>query len=303
MFVDLTGKTRIKLGLHTSTTRSIGNEKPVDVAKKYLDRGYDAIALTDNWLYNDDCEIEGLKIISGCEYSTGSLEDGFDAYHIVGIGMTSDPNVPPAWQNMKKTAQSKACEIVNMIQKANGFAFVAYPAHNGNIADKLLELGEFDGFEIYNSETQYKDAESGYAGDIADKLALYGKNMVLLASDGVNCYKGEEYRCALMVEATDMETSHIVRALRQGRYYSTEGPELHVERIGADKIRVKCSPVSKIEFFTDNQNGVGKVIKGENLLEADLCVKDGERFVRVEVMDENGLMAWSNIVRFDELYR
>ena len=114
MFVDLTGKTRIKLGLHTSTTRSNGNKKPSEVAKNYIDRGYDAIALTDNWLYNNDCEIEGLKIISGCEYSTGNLEEGFDAYHIVGIGMTSDPNIPPAWQNMKKTAQAKGIPYLNI---------------------------------------------------------------------------------------------------------------------------------------------------------------------------------------------
>ena len=146
--------------------------------------------------------------------------------------MTSDPEIPSAWQNMKKTAQAKACEIVNMIRKANGFSFVAYPAHNRNTADKLLELGEFDGFEIYNSETKYGNAESGYAGEISDRLSLYGKNAWIIASDGVNCYGGEEYRCALMVEATDMDTSHIIRALRQGRFYSTEGPELHIERIG-----------------------------------------------------------------------
>ncbi len=302
MFVDLMGKTRVKLGLHVCTTRSVGNEKPTDIARIYIDHGYDAIALTDNWLYNREGEIEGLKIISGCEYSTGSLDEGFDAYHIVGIGMTSDPEIPSAWQNMKKTAQAKATEIVNMIKKSNGLAFVAYPAHNKNTADKLLDLGDFDGIEIYNSETEYGDADGGYSGDIADKLSLYGKSALLIASDGVNCYEGEEYKCALMVEATDMDTSHIIRAIRQGRFYSTEGPEIHLERIGADKVRVICSPASKIEFFSENGSG-GKVIRGENLLEADYCVKDGERCVRAEVMDENGLMAWSNILRFDELYR
>ena len=190
-----------------------------------------------------------------------------------------------------------------MIQKANGFAFVAYPAHNKNTADKLLDIGGFDGFEIYNSETEYSDVDSGYAGEISDNLSLYGKNAVLIASDGVNCYEGEDYRCAVMVEATDMETKYIVRALSQGKFYTSEGPEIHIEKIGFNKVRVISSPVSKIEFFTDSKSSTGKIIRGENLLEADYCLKDGERFVRAEVMDENGLMAWSNIIRFDELYR
>lgn len=303
MFVDLTGKTRIKLGLHICTARSVGKERASDIAKIYRDRGYDAIALTDNWFYNGECEIEGIKVISGCEYSTGSLEDGFDAYHIVGIGMTSDPEIPVAWRNMKKTAQAKACEIVNMIKKSNGFAFVAYPAHNRNTADKILELGDFDGIEVYNSEISYGDADSGYAGDIVDRLSLYGKSVMLIASDGVNCYGGDEFRCSMMVEATDMDTPHILRALRQGRFYSTEGPEIHIQRIGADKVRVISSPVCKIEFFSENGSLASKVIRGENLLEADYCIKDGERCIRAEVMDENGLMAWSNVIRFDELYR
>ena len=303
MFVDLLGKTRIKLALHVNSTRSVGKERPSDLARIYIERGYDAIALTDNWFYGCEDEIEGLKIISGCEYSTGTLEDDYDAYHIVGVGMTSDPDIPSAWKNMKKTAHAKACEIISMIQKANGFAFVAYPAHNQNSADKLLELGEFDGIEIYNSETKYGDVDSGYAGEVVDRLSLYGKNTVIIAADGVNCYDGEDHRCALMVEATDMETKYIIKALKQGKFYSTEGPEIHIEQIGVDKVRVICSPVSKIEFFTDNDGSAGKIIRGENLLEADYCIKEGERFVRAEVMDENGLMAWSNVIRFDELYK
>lgn len=303
MFVDLLGKTRIKLGLHISSTRSNGKEKPSELAKKYIEGNYDAIALTDNWIYNDEGEIEGLRIISGCEYSTGSLEDGCDAYHIVGIGMTSDPEIPVAWHNMKKTALAKAADIATMIKKSNGFAFASYPAHNKNTAEKLLELENIDGIEIYNSESEYGDVDSGYAGEISDKLAFYGKNIVLIASDGVNCYEGEDHRCAVMVESSNADTPHIIRALKQGRFYTTEGPEIHLERIGADKVRVICSPAIKIEFFSDSDKSQGKVIRGENLLEADYCIKDGERFVRAEVMDSNGLMAWSNIIRFDELYR
>ena len=100
-----------------------------------------------------------------------------------------------------------------------------------------------------------------------------------------------------------MDTPHILRALRQGRYYSTEGPEIHLERIGADKVKVTCSPALKIEFVSDFGRTSGKLIQGEGLIEAEYTIKDGERFVRAEMTDENGRMAWSQTIRFDELYR
>ena len=47
----------------------------------------------------------------------------------------------------------------------------------------------------------------------------------------------------------------------------------------------------------------GRIIDGENLIEASYVIKEGERFVRAEVTDKNGLRAWTNTVRFDDIYR
>ncbi len=294
MFVDLLGKTRIKLALHVSSSEDV---------IKCIDKGYDAIALTENWKYTGEVHNDGIKLISGCEYSVGGFGEGERVYHILGIGMTSDPEVPSAWKNMKKTARSKAVEIIKMIQKRNGMAIIAFPMQNRNSAEELLELEGFDGIEIYNSEIEYGADTNGYAGGISDRLSLYSVEHIIVASNGNTCYEGEEFLCSLMVEATDMDTDHIVRALKQGRFYSTEGPEIHLERVGADKVVLTCSPAVKIEFFSDIAKGTGKTVNGEALIGSEYVIKNGERFVRAEITDENGLRAWSNIIRFDELYR
>ena len=44
MFTDLTGKTRLKIGLHTHTTLSDGHKTPEEAAAVYKAAGYDAIA-------------------------------------------------------------------------------------------------------------------------------------------------------------------------------------------------------------------------------------------------------------------
>ena len=300
MFVDLKGKTRIKLSLHTPMQKRSADE----VARDCLEHGFDAVALTVPWEYIDRCNVDGIKVLSGCEYSVGTVSEEYEAFHIIGVGMTSDPEVPTAWKDMKKTAKPKASEIIKMIKKRNGIAILCYPAHNANTAETLLDIGEFDGIEIFNSETEYGFSAIGYAGDIIDRLALFGLRPTLVASNGESCYEGEEFSCAVMVEATDMDTDHILRALRQGRFYSTEGPEIHLERVGADKVRVTCSPAVKIEFFSDGiRDSEEKTVEGENLIEAEYCIKNGEKYVRAEITDENGLKAWSNIISFDELYR
>ena len=101
MYVDMLGKTRLKLGLHTHTTLSDGRATPEEAARIYRDEGYDAIAITDHWRYGEEHEIEGLRILSGCEYDIGG-HDGSHAVHIVGVGMTSDPQIPADWKNMQK---------------------------------------------------------------------------------------------------------------------------------------------------------------------------------------------------------
>ena len=300
MFVDILGKTRVKIALHVQAGKGAS---PRFLAEEYLEHGYDAIALTESWQYTPEGELSGIKVLSGCEYSVGGLGESEEAYHILGIGMTSDPEIPVAWQNMKKTARAKAKEIVGMIKKRNGLAILAYPAHNGNSAEELLDLEGFDGIEIFNSEVEYGVTSDGHAGGLCDRLSAFGVSPVLIASNGVNCYEDEDYICSIMVEATDMESTHILRAIRQGRFYATEGPQIHIERRGADRVRVICSPALKIEFFSDMGQTPGKIMVGENLIEADYVIKEGEKFVRAEVTDENGLRAWSNTVRFDDIYR
>ena len=65
MILDHKGNKYYKLGLHIHTTRSDGHRTPEEAARIYREAGYDAIALTDHWIYGREDEIEGVKILSG----------------------------------------------------------------------------------------------------------------------------------------------------------------------------------------------------------------------------------------------
>lgn len=296
MFVDMLGKSRLKLGLHTHTTQSDGQVSPEEAVLIYAKEGYDAIAITDHWIYGEEREIEGMKILPGCEYNFGEGNTQNGVFHIVGFGMTSDPCIPCDWKNMIRTSTQKAAEAVRMIRKHNGIAVLAHPAWSLNNHNQILNMGEFDAIEIYNSVSDWGMSDRAYSGLIVDMLATEGRIVPLLAVDDTHYYNGDQCRGMVMVEATDFDSQAIVRAIKAGRFYSTQGPEIHISLVGTDKVKVICSPAEKIAFFSNLAWTNGRVQRGENLIEAEYHINPDETFVRAEVTDSEGRMAWSNII-------
>ena len=49
MYIDMFGKTRMKINLHLHTTVTDGQKSPEEAAEIYKNEGYDAIAITDHW--------------------------------------------------------------------------------------------------------------------------------------------------------------------------------------------------------------------------------------------------------------
>ena len=77
MYTDIFGNRRYKINLHTHTTVSDGHRTPAEAAKIYKNAGYDAIALTDHWIFNEGTELEGL---GECLAGTTALATSDDDY-------------------------------------------------------------------------------------------------------------------------------------------------------------------------------------------------------------------------------
>ena len=305
MFTDITGKARLKLGLHTHTTLSDGHKTPAEVAAIYKAAGYDAIALTDHWVYGEGGKLEGLCILSGCEYNVSGVDEWtgvLETYHIVGIGMTRDPALPEDYpHNLDGRIRDRVRHIVAEIRAAGGLAVLAHPAWSLNTPEQILGCGDFDATEIYNSVSDWGMSDRPYSGLIVDQIATYGMHLPLLATDDTHYYEGEEGRGFIMVEADAVEaaenTAHgIAQAIREGKFYASQGPEIHLERIDAQTLRLTCSPVEKIVFLSNIVWTRGRVVRGEDLTEATYTVRPGETFVRAEVTDKDGKCAWSQII-------
>ena len=302
MFIDITGKKRLKIGLHTHTTLSDGHKTPVEVAAIYAAAGYDAIALTDHWVYGAGGELEGLAILSGCEYNVSGVDEWtgvMETYHVVGIGMTRDPHLPEDYpRNTDGRIRDRVRHIVSAIREAGGLAVLAHPAWSLNTPEQILGCGDFDATEIYNSVSDWGMSDRPYSGLIVDQIATYGTYLPLLATDDTHYYDGDQCRGAVMVEADAVEELGLVEALRSGRFYATQGPEVHLEQISPTTVKVTCTPAVKIAFLSNSVWSAGRMIRGEGITEAVYEVKRHESFVRVEVTDAEGRVGYSNIIPF-----
>ncbi len=301
MFTDIKGIRRLKVGLHTHTTLSDGRKSPEEAAAIYQAAGYDAVALTDHWHYGRGGELEGLTILSGCEYNVGGGDSRDAVYHIVGLCMEQDPGLTTALRDdATKTSAEKARIIIDAIHAVGGLAVLAHPAWSLNSPAQCLDVEGFDATEIYNAVSECGMSDRPYSGLIVDMLAgEHGFDKPLLATDDAHYYRGDACRGMVMVEADAVEEMGLVAALRAGRFYATQGPQVHMHREADGRICVDCTPASKIVFLSNMVWTQGRVVRGEGLTQACYIPYSAECFVRVEVTDADGNVGFSNILRLD----
>ncbi len=291
MIIDMHGNKRYKVGLHIHTTLSDGRVSPEEAARIYKEAGFDAIAITDHWKYHESGELSGLKIISGCEYNMGRSDTSVDVMHIVGVGMDTEPPL----ERDKFTRQ----QVIDAINKAGGMAILAHPAWSLNTPTHAIELSGFGATEIYNTVSNVNQSSRPYSGYFVDILANEGVSYPLIATDDVHYYNGDDdTKSYIMVKAESNSKDDILNAIRKCDFYATQGPELHVRREG-DKIFADCSECVMIDFLSNAAWCPDKIYRGSGLTHAEYTIKEFDKWVRVEVHDENGNYAWSNIITVD----
>lgn len=291
MFKDMFGNERLKVGLHIHTSVSDGRVSPEEAAKIYKAAEFDAVALTDHWIYNPEGEISGLKILSGAEYNIGGGDSIGGVIHIVGVGMETEP------QLNRETATAQ--EIIDEINACGGLAILAHPAWSLNSPEMIRPLKGINGVEVYNSVSNAGESNRPYSGYFIDIMANMGTIYPILATDDTHYYEGEdETKSYIMVKAQDNTAQAISNAIKSGDFYATQGPELHIKRVG-DKIIADCSECSSICFMSNTAWAPNRVYRGENLTHAEYTLCDSDKWVRVEVTDRSGNSAWTNILKIE----
>lgn len=278
-----------KGNLHMHTTLSDGVRTPDEAIELYRSRGYDFLAVTDHWKKSENgVHDNGMVLLSGCEYDFGSNpREGI--FHIVGVGFDCDPGI---------TRADTPSSAIEKIKKAGGVADIAHPAWSMNTVEQLECVSGADYTEIFNTVSDFPQNCRPYSGDVIDKCAARGLSFKLAAVDDTHWYRGEECKSFIYLYADECTPEAIKDAIRNGRFYASQGPHLSVKAEDG-KIKVSCpaeDEVAMITYFTDTVWEGHRSDVGENLTYSEHALSGMETFVRVEVSDKSGRRAWSQII-------
>ena len=305
MYVDHYGQTWYKGNLHTHTTRSDGSQSPELIAARYRHAGYDFLSVTDHFNPNqsdtvsETVETPDFLLLAGTEYGTrfNSERDGIQrggVIHIIGTGFTEPPEYRAGF-----TSQ----DIVDAIRQKDGLAIIAHPHWSRNLPEDVLAASGYDGIEVFNSLCERHFMRMGYAEVMVDQLACLGFPIPVIAADDTHGHNGlrtEEFGGFIMVQAGGLSRDNIVRAIRERRFFASQGPWVQA-KIEGSHVYVECTPTVEVKVITNMLGAMG--VGGQPMTGARFDMSKPSwspvepMYYRVEVIDEHGKKAWTHPVR------
>ena len=290
----------LKGALHSHSTRSDGKLSPEELIAMHEHYGYDFMALTDHRKYNYQNFVPGSKltIIPGMEMDRSIDDDRpVHTFHSVWLGRAK-PNNPYEQDQVFERAKVKdQFEFQKVLDEghANGqLTVLCHPQWSGTFVREFDQLKGNFAMELWNTGCVLEDGVDVNNGWLWDELLMQGQKIYGIAvDDGHTAY--QHCQGWVMVNAEN-NVDAILDALRDGAFYASTGPDIFDFWIDDDNVaHVKCSACQHVRFHC--AASITKNIRGENgepVMEASMPVKDCFPYLRVEVTDLNGRVAWSN---------
>ncbi len=287
--------TLLKGNLHTHTTRSDAISSPETVTRQYAAMGYDFLALTDHRRYNykNFAPQTGLFIIPGMELDANLPGPGCHCVHIVSLGPPSDHGngftQDETFDSVYVSTASEAEPMLQSIYAHGNLPVFCHPEWSGNTAEEIMSLSEVPLMEIWNTGCVLENGLDSHAA-YWDELLCKGRKVYGVASDdGHHPYQNG---LGFIRVNAEKNVSSVLSALERGAFYASCGPEIYDFYLEDDKAVILCSPVEMIRFrhfrvpYVE-QHGPG--ITGHQTVPVE-----GTNYIRAEIMDREGRMAWTN---------
>ena len=324
--------------LHCHTTVSDGKRTPEEVKALYKSRGYSIVAFTDHDVMIDHSELddESFLALRGYEMEITETRDIPSFHkktaHLCAIALSRDVERQVCFHRERymvgnsgeykdrvKFDESQpdyereySCECVSdvMNRAREGGFFVTYnhPTwSNENYSDYIGYSG-MHAMEIYNGSciaSGYEDINSHAYDDILRS----GKRIYAIGADDNHNARPDTSRrsdscvAATVIKAPCLEYEAITRALQDGNFYATLGPEIKELYFEDGRIYVKTSPADRIIMTTaGRRRAIEYREKGRALTGASFAVSESFGYVRITVIDKTGKRADTNAYFTDELF-
>lgn len=319
--------------LHTHSTVSLdGRLSPEEIKVEYMKRGYSVVAYTDHetFVRQNHLTDENFVALNGFELSAvKEKEEGAHTFartcHICCIALsptiTGQPvfnvnsytnrlsqemidklNIDPKCPDFKVNYSSKS--INAMIKKClKGGFFVTYnhPAWSGETFQEYLKYQGMHAMEIFNYGC-YLNGNSESDAFAYDDMLKNGKRIYCIATD--DTHKITDVGGGFtVINADELEYNALTSALVNGDFYSSTGPEIKEISYEDGVVKVLSSPAKIIQIKTIRRRakGASMAVEGKPVTSAEMIIYPEDISFRVTVIDEKGLVAWSNAYFLDQI--
>jgi hypothetical protein len=285
-----------KGNLHTHTGKSDGQLDPEEVVRRYRGAGYDFLALTDHGIV---ARVEhpsdgNFLLMLGVEMSGDRCEAG-EPVHVVAFGLSEAGEAP---------RQPRVAEAVEWTKQHGGEVLIGHPYWTGMLVSDLMRWEGHLGVEIFNTGCHF-ELGKGYSTIHWDDALGRGLRMWGFAVDDSHHrprppHLADTARAWVMVKAPELTREALLASLRAGLFYSSWGPTIEELTVGDGEVRVRTSPVKRINFIAQRWAGESAWPEQEmdTLTEASYRLQGHEQFLRVECEDPTGRWAWTNPIMF-----
>ena len=277
---------RYKTCLHAHTTQSDGDYSVAEVIKKYHEKDYKILSITDHdnisnaviypWTrypkegYTVDPEALGMLAVKGIELSN---IDHIGSYFNDVILQTSEE------------------QALTDTQNSGGLSVFNHPGRYGRApewyTDFYKKYSSLVGMEVYNQKDRYP--KDRVMWDNVNALTMPGKTVWGLAGDDMHT-SSHIYRCYQIMLMPELTEQSFRKSFNSGAFYfcyepegSGDGLAPRINRVEATgtAITLDCSDYSVINWITEGSETAGH---GEKFNFS----KRPEKFVRAEIVNARG---------------
>ena len=322
-----------KANLHCHTVLSDGCWTPEKVKEEYAKMGYSIVAYTDHNVMVPHTELtdDDFLALTGYEINVSTVRgenmQGYKTCHMCFIAPTaedtdqicvhktkylgSNSRQPEILETMVKYDRSLpdfervyTPECINeciRTGKDNGY-FVTYnhPTWSQESYPEYIAYEGMDAMEICN----YGCVEAGwqeYNPRVYDDMLRAGKRIYCIGADDNHNKRNDSFGAFTVIKAEKLDYPSVIKALKDGHFYASQGPAINELYIEGDTVTVKCSPAAKILLNTGViRASIAQGKNGEPITEATFKLRPDDGYFRITVIDEKGLPADTSAYFIDE---
>jgi hypothetical protein len=247
------------------------------VVAYYRDRGYAFLALTDHDVLTNLSTYNSPTFLglAANEITVRGRE------HIVGLNLAATVARGTPHQ-----------QTIDAIGAQGGLAILAHPNWSWLDPAVGLDLHGYHAIEILNVVCNYLEY-NGYALQWWDYLLTHGARVWGVAADDAHRIPYQGAKAWVMVNAAALTSDEIVSNMRAGNFYASTGPAFQRFEVIDQTIKIWCSAAVEIRFLTGHPTNPALRLRGDALTEAEYTPRNGEPYVRIEIVDAQMQTAWS----------